>query len=430
MKAHSPELQTNGSRPFFLHITPKIVLILTITFLLLTVIPLCLFPLLTTSITWRSLFPSSSNDPIAALRGTKGSCDIFRGEWVPDRHAPYYNETCWAIHEHQNCMKFGRPDTGFMKWRWRPDGCELPIFNPAQFLELMRGKSLAFVGDSVGRNQMQSLICLLLKASYLVDASFIQDDRFRRFYFPDYNFTVATFWSPFLVRSNEADPIGPTLTGLFNLYFDEPDTNWTTKMTEFNYVIISVGHWFFRPAMFYKNHQLVGCQSCRTPNITDLPKYYGYRMAFRTAFQVFNNLTKFKGTVILRTFAPSHFENGMWNEGGNCKRQQPYQRSEARLEGINFEMYRAQMEEYNAAAREGRKKGVKFRLLDATEAMLLRPDGHPSQYGHLPSANVTLYNDCVHWCLPGPIDMWNDFLLQILKNEGSKSAMGRWFPIL
>ncbi|CAL1355718.1 unnamed protein product [Linum trigynum] len=50
---------------------------------------------------------------------------------------------------------------GFMRWRWKPDGSDLPIFNPAQFLEIVRGKSLAFVGDSVGRNQIQSLICLL-----------------------------------------------------------------------------------------------------------------------------------------------------------------------------------------------------------------------------------------------------------------------------
>lgn len=93
-------------------------------------------------------------------------CDIFSGEWVPNPDAPYYtNKTCWAIHEHQNCMKYGRPDSDFMKWRWKPDGCELPIFNPAQFLEIVRGKSLAFVGDSVGRNQMQSLICLLSRVS-------------------------------------------------------------------------------------------------------------------------------------------------------------------------------------------------------------------------------------------------------------------------
>jgi hypothetical protein len=91
------------------------------------------------------------------------------------------------------------------------------------------------------------------------------------------------------------------------------------------------------------------------------------------------------------------------------------------LEGINFELYMTQLEEFKLAEKEGKKRGLRFRLLDTTQAMLLRPDGHPSRYGHWPHENVTLYNDCVHWCLPGPIDTWNDFLLEMLKMEGVRS---------
>lgn len=29
------------------------------------------------------------------------------------------------------------------------------------------------------------------------------------------------------------------------------------------------------------------------------------------------------------------------------------------------------------------------------------------------------YNDCVHWCLPGPIDVWNEFLMAILEKEAA-----------
>lgn len=96
-------------------------------------------------------------------------CDIFRGEWVPDAEAPYYNhKTCHMIQEHQNCLKYGRPDLGFLKWRWRPSGCELPRFDPLQFLQFARGKSLAFVGDSLARNHMQSLLCLLSQVRWLL----------------------------------------------------------------------------------------------------------------------------------------------------------------------------------------------------------------------------------------------------------------------
>lgn len=61
----------------------------------------------------------------------------------------------------QNCQGNGRPDKDYENWRWKPDQCDLPRFNPKKFLELMRGKTLAFIGDSVARNQMESLLCIL-----------------------------------------------------------------------------------------------------------------------------------------------------------------------------------------------------------------------------------------------------------------------------
>lgn len=161
--------------------------------------------------------------------------------------------------------------------------------------------------------------------------------------------------------------------------------------------------------------------------MTDLTKFYGFRMAFRTAFRAINSLENFKGVTFLRTFAPAHFENGLWNQGGNCVRTRPFRSSETALDGDNLEFYMVQMEEFRTAERQARKKGKRYRVMDTTQATLLRPDGHPSRYGHWPHQNVTLYNDCVHWCLPGPIDTWNDFLLHMLKMEGVKSHQDRLY---
>lgn len=156
---------------------PKVTLLAVFAVLLFTVTPLS-YPLFRYSSSSSSLKsnkqlskkPSSAFDDLnesASLPSTSiKKCDIFTGEWVPNPKAPYYtNKTCWAIHEHQNCMKYGRTDSEFMKWKWKPNGCDLPVFNPFQFLEIMRGKSMAFVGDSVGRNQMQSMICLLSRVT-------------------------------------------------------------------------------------------------------------------------------------------------------------------------------------------------------------------------------------------------------------------------
>lgn len=111
---------------------------------------------------------STATPPLKSIepKGINKVCNIFRGNWVPYPNATYYtNTSCSLIIDQQNCMKFGRSDSEFLKWRWKPDDCELPLFDAVQFLEIVKGKSLAFVGDSVGRNQMHSLLCLLASVS-------------------------------------------------------------------------------------------------------------------------------------------------------------------------------------------------------------------------------------------------------------------------
>ena len=267
----------------------------------------------------------------------------------------------------------------------------------------------------------------MFQVEYPVDVSYTPNEKFKRWKYTTYNFTIAFFWTPHLVKSKEREANGPTQTGLFNLYLDEFDEEWTTQIEDFDYLIISGGQWFYRPSVFYENRQIVGCHFCLIENVTDLTKFYGYRKSFRTAFRAINSVENFKGITFLRTFAPSHFQNGLWNQGGNCVRTKPFRSNETALNGDNLEFYMIQMEEFRTAEREGRKKGKRYRLMDTTQATLLRPDGHPSRYGHWPHENVILYNDCVHWCLPGPIDTWNDFLLQMLKMEGARSHQERLY---
>ncbi|CAH1413155.1 unnamed protein product [Lactuca virosa] len=346
------------------------------------------------------------------------SCDLFSGEWVENPEGPYYtNTTCWAIQEHQNCMKFGRPDQDFLKWRWKPNDCELPVLDPVQFLEMMRGKSLAFVGDSVARNHMQSLLCLLSRVAYPNDVSTSSDQNFRRWEYPDYNFNISIFWSPYLVNTDRTDR--NDITKPFKLYLDEFDESWTSQIEQFDYVIISAGQWFFRPTMFYSNRFIIGCLYCPESSIRHRPSTFSYRRAWRTAFRAINSLKNFKGIVFLRSFVPSHFEGGHWDKGGDCVRTKPFKSNESVMEDYSLEMYKTQLQEYKIGEREGRKNGVKITIMDMTQVMQLRPDGHPSKYGHWPLQNVTMANDCVHWCLPGPIDAWNDFLMELIKREES-----------
>ncbi|KAF2313740.1 hypothetical protein GH714_013083 [Hevea brasiliensis] len=212
--------------------------------------------------------------------------------------------------------------------------------------------------------------------------------KIERWFYVNYNFTLASFWSPHLVKAIDTDTNGPTYNRLMNLYLDEANDVWAAQIEAFDYVIISAGRWFYGPQVFFENGKVVGCHLCLKNNI--------------------KNLTM--------TLSPAHFENGNGTEEGIVSGQGQFQ-EEMKLEGDDLELYLTQVEELRRAEREGKKRGLKFRLLDINEAMVVRPDGHPNHYGHWPHENVTI-SDCVHWCLPGPIDTWNDFLLQMLKMEG------------
>ncbi|CAK9162830.1 unnamed protein product [Ilex paraguariensis] len=94
------------------------------------------------------------------------NCDLFKGHWVPDmRGSLYTNFSCPTIPYLRNCFKYGREDTDFLHWRWKPDGCELPRFDAKAFLKIVQGKTMAFIGDSLARNQIESLLCLLSQVS-------------------------------------------------------------------------------------------------------------------------------------------------------------------------------------------------------------------------------------------------------------------------
>ncbi|KAL0461528.1 UNVERIFIED_CONTAM: protein trichome birefringence-like 20 [Sesamum latifolium] len=247
--------------------------------------------------------PISRNNPREMIRSRlldEEQCDMFAGEWVPNPNGPYYtNETCSAIQQHQNCIKFGRPDRGFLKWRWKPDDCELPLFDPNQFLELVRGKSIAFVGDSVARNHMQSLICLLSSVANPVDLAAPLDQN-RRYEYREYDFNVSIFWAPYLVRTEKTDPNDEKRP--FKLYLDEFDKHWTTQIALFDY------HTSATVALFGRRFGPL-------------------------------NAANYSGVTFLRTYAPSHFEGAPWDKGGDCARKRPFQRHETVLEDYGLEMY-------------------------------------------------------------------------------------------
>ncbi|XP_077251199.1 protein trichome birefringence-like 24 [Tasmannia lanceolata] len=355
-------------------------------------------------------------------KSQKDKCDLFNGDWIPNPSGPIYtNESCHVVEAHQNCMKNGRPDSGYLYWRWKPRDCELPLFDAERFLDSMRDKSWAFIGDSISRNHVQSLLCILSKVEEAAEVYHDKEYKSKRWHFPSHNFTLSVIWSPFLVKAAISEDINGVSTSEIQLHLDTLDAKWSDQFASFDYVVISGGEWFLKTAIYWENNKAVGCHYCPGKNLTDLGFEYSYRKALQLVLN-FITTSDHKGLVLFRTSTPDHFENGEWFSGGTCKRTRPFNEGEISLNDVDRILRRIELEEFNnAIAAGGSETGMNLKLLDTTHLSLLRPDGHPGPYRQFhpfaESNNAKVQNDCLHWCLPGPIDNWNDLIMEIVLND-------------
>jgi hypothetical protein len=81
-----------------------------------------------------------------------------------------------------------------------------------------------------------------------------------------------------------------------------------------------------------------------------------------------------------------------------------------------------ELEEFNKAIAVLRSSEdvEKLKLLDAYRVSYLRPDGHvgpyrtPNPFREGSKNAASVQNDCLHWCVPGPIDAWNDLIMKMV----------------
>ncbi|KAJ8771454.1 hypothetical protein K2173_026631 [Erythroxylum novogranatense] len=197
--------------------------------------------------------------------------------------------------------------------------------------------------------------------------------------------------------------------GIVKLHLDTPDENVMKFIPNFDAIVISSGHWFTKQSVHILSNETVGGQLWwpkESPPMKDLP--------FHAHIHLFIKKTE-PGTPV------DHVCTG---------KVKPLVPGEL-VENFTSVKYQKQVTGFDRSIKEKTNKS-KLKLMDITEAFHYRHDGCPGPYRSHDPNKITKRSpngrspslDCLHWCIPGPVDTWNELLLETIERKigDSKSS--------
>ncbi|XP_076953398.1 xylan O-acetyltransferase 1-like [Bidens hawaiensis] len=340
-------------------------------------------------------------------------CDLFDGNWVLDEktHPLYKEDECGFLTSQVTCLRNGRPDSMFQNWRWQPKDCNLPKFRAKLLAEKLRNKRLMFVGDSLNRNQWESMVCLVQSVADPGRKSLTKTGSLSILRLEDYNATVEFYWAPFIVESNSDDPDMHSI--LDRIIMPESINKHGQNWKNVDYLVFNTYIWWMNTP---KMKVLQGSfdEGATEYDKVDRPVAYG-RVLKTWSEWVDQNINPNRTMVFFNSMSPLHIKSLDWNnpDGIKCAKETtpilnttapPFVGTDRRLFKVATDLIQSM------------KRPVQF--LNITTISEYRKDAHTSIYTTRQGKILTdeqkgdpaIYADCIHWCLPGLPDTWNEFL--------------------
>lgn len=351
---------------------------------------------------------------------TGAGCDYTVGKWVKSEIKPLYSgDTCkqWLAGMWACRLMPARPNFDYENYRWQPEACDLPVFDSQEFLSRMRNKVLAFIGDSIGRQQHQSLMCMLTggKDDVMIEdvsllyglkippGSLRPDGIAHRFL--ETNTTIIYYWSASLCDIQSLNKTDPNT--YYAMHLDRPVMFLQRFIGMMDVVVLNTGH-HWNKGKINANRWVMHVDGqlntdARFRDIAGFARNFSLgKIIAWLDDQIIHNNTK--AEVYMRSLSPRHFFEGEWDSGGRCDNN---------LVPVEEKNITGQVAVDPIA--ESAVWGRRVHLLNITYISQFRDEAHISKYRPNQSGQ-----DCLHWCLPGVPDVWNELLYANLFFHGGQ----------